>query len=303
MGLRGFTELFDAVHQQRPAVPLVAAGAADETVLKALRKAADWGWVRPLLTGLKTEIVRVAEENGVSLRDFEILDTRETAVAAVGAIRAQRAHSLLKGQLPTPELMRAVLDPQQGLRTSRTICQVVLMEIPRDQRRFLLADTGICIAPTREQKLEILQGALDVAHALGADLPRVAVMAASEKVDERMPETLMAAELAELAVKSNLRCVVRGPLSFDLAYAAEPAEKKRLEGEVLGVADIMLFPNLTAANLVVKAVMYTADCRFGGVLCGAACPVVFMSRADTVETRLHSLALALAIKSRSIQTG
>jgi phosphotransacetylase len=107
-----------------------------------------------------------------------------------------------------------------------------------------------------------------------------------------MPETLDAAELAKRDLPG---CVVQGPLSFDLAYAAQAADKKRIAGPVTGAADVLLFPSLAAANLTVKAIMYTADCRFGGVLCGAACPVVFMSRADTTATRVNSLALALAL--------
>src|SRR5205823_1056545 len=149
----------------------------------------------------------------------------------------------------------------------------------------------ICIYPTLEQKKDILGSALAVARALGAEEPRVAVMAASESVTEAMPETGEAAELQRLQQVGELtRCVIQGPLSFDLAYEASAADKKRIGGPVPGAADVMLFPNLVSANLTVKAIMYTADCQFGGVLMGAACPVVFMSRADTTRTRLNSLA-------------
>jgi phosphotransacetylase len=204
----------------------------------------------------------------------------------------------MKGQIATPALMKAVLAQQSGLRTGRAICQVVLMEIARDRRRFLLADTGITIGPTLEQKADILQSLVEVATVLrepgSADLPRVAVMAASEKVSEAMPDTLHAADLARRNARGEFPgCLVDGPLSFDLAYAAEAGEKKKIAGGVVGAADAMLFPDLLSANLTVKAIMYTADCRFGGLLWGAACPVVFMSRADTAETRLNSLALTL----------
>src|SRR5262249_30870054 len=177
-------------------------------------------------------------------------------------------------------------------------CQVVLMEIRPAGRRFLLADTGICVRPTLEQKADVLRHAAGVARALGADGPRVAVMAATESVTDAMPETLDAAELQRRGEAGEFPgCVVQGPLSFDLAYAADAADKKRIGGPVVGAADVMLFPDLLSANLTVKAIMYTADCAFGGVLCGAACPVVFMSRADTTPTRLHSLALALQLAS------
>jgi phosphotransacetylase len=204
---------------------------------------------------------------------------------------------LMKGQIATPSLMKAVLARDTGLRTDRCICQVVLMEIPRDSRCFLLADTGITIQPTFDQKMDILRSMVEVATSLGngqTEVPRIAVMSATEKASESMPDTIEATELAHRNAAGEIPgCLVQGPLSFDLAYATDAGEKKRIEGTVVGSADGMLFPNLLAANLTVKAIMYTADCRFGGVLCGAACPVVFMSRADSTETRLNSLAFTL----------
>src|SRR5262249_49760073 len=157
---------------------------------------------------------------------------------------------LMKGQIATPALMRAVLDPAAGLRTGRVICQVVLMEIRPARRRFLLADTGICIRPTLEQKADILGSAAGVARALGAEPVRVAGMAATESVTEAMPETLDAAELqrrGEAGVFPG--CLIQGPLSFDLAYAVEAAGKKRVGGPVTGAADVLLFPDLSSANL------------------------------------------------------
>ncbi len=275
---------------------MAAAGGADSTVLAALRSACDRGWVAPIVTGRETEIRRTASEVGVSLAGFTVLDSAEPAVTAVTQVREGQARFLMKGQISTPALLRAMLDPAGGLRTGGVICQVVLMVIPRDRRCFLLADTGICIKPNLEQKKDILDSAAGVARALGEPLPRVAVMAASETVTEAMPETGEAAELQRRQQAGAITgCVVQGPLSFDLAYEASAADRKRISGPVTGAADVMLFPDLSSANLAVKAIMYTADCRFGGVLCGAACPVVFMSRADTTETRLRSLALALRV--------
>jgi phosphotransacetylase len=218
----------------------------------------------------------------------------EIAQTAVAAVRSGDAQALVKGRIATSDLMRAVLDRDTGLRTRRVICQVVLMEILRDRRRFLLADTGICVQPSLDERIDILSSAVEVAHALWMEMPRVAVMAASEIVRPSMPETVEAAELVRRSRLGEFgACVVEGPLSFDLAYAADAGAKKQIEGEVVGEADIMLFPNLLAANLTVKAIMYTADCQFGGILRGTSAPVVFMSRADSTETRLNSLALTL----------
>ncbi|HET6426291.1 MAG TPA: phosphate acyltransferase [Planctomycetaceae bacterium] len=300
MSLLSFDTLFRAADQRLAPVPVVAAGGADRTVLEALSQSAHRGWVKPLLTGSQAEVAVLAHELNIDLAPFEVIDTDDPAGAAVAAVKSGRAKLLMKGQIATPALMKAVLSRETGLRTDRVIGQVVLMEIPRDQRRFLLTDTGITIQPTLAQKIDLLKSLAEVARALwdgpvdGDNVPHIAVMSATEKPTEAMPDTLEAAELQTHALEYGLGpCAVQGPLSFDLAYAADAGEKKRIAGSVVGAADAMLFPNLNAANLTVKALMYAADSRFGGLLVGTSAPVVFMSRADTTSTRLHSLAFTL----------
>jgi phosphotransacetylase len=292
MPLTSFEQLYQDAGASR--IPVAVAGAADRTVVEAMRVARDRGWAEPILVGRAAEIHRIAEEVSNDLQGCPIVESSEPARAAVELVRSGRARLLVKGQIATPELMAAVLDPATGLRTGRAVCQVVLMEIRPAGRRFLLADTGICIQPTLQQKVEILQQSVEVARALGADEPRVALMASTESVTEKMPETLDAAELQRRHRAGEFpRCEIQGPLSFDLAYAADAGDRKRIGGTVVGSADVMVFPNLVSANLTVKAIMYTADCRFGGILCGTTHPVVFMSRADSTQTRLNSLAYAL----------
>jgi phosphate butyryltransferase len=173
---------------------------------------------------------------------------------------------------------------------------VVLMDVHTDGRRFLMADTGIRVAPGLAQKIGIIESTVTMAHALGVERPRVALLAATETVNPAMPETVEAAALRRRNRAGEFPdCVIEGPLSFDLAYAASAAEAKQIEGAVVGAADVMVFPNLVSANLTVKAIMYTAPCRFGGVLRGTTAPVVFMSRADSPATRLNSLVLALRL--------
>lgn len=301
MSLSNFETLFQQADQRTTPITVAAAGGADQTVLEALATATQRGWVRPVLTGNETEIRSLATRLGINLDQFTIVSAEQPAHAAVAEIRAGRAQALMKGQISTPELMSAVLARDTGLRSGRTIGQIVLMELPRDKRCFLLTDTGITIQPTLDQKRDLLRAMVDIAIQLRAPdapadwSPRVAAMAASEKVSPAMPETEEAATLQRESAEGLLgNCAVQGPLSFDLAYANQAAEKKRLEGAVMGAADAMLFPNLLSANLTVKAIMYTADCRFGGVLCGTTAPVVFMSRADDTPTRLRSLAFTLA---------
>jgi phosphotransacetylase len=292
--LLSFSELFQRADAHREPVPLAVAGGADATVLQALLTATERGWVVPFVVGAEAEIRRQAEQCGMSLDGFHIVDAHDAAAAAVALIRGKTASLLMKGQIATPSLMKAVLDPVSGIRTERVICQVVLLELLHTDQRFLLADTGISIQPTLAQKTHILRSAVGLAHGLGAACPHVAALAATEIITTAMPETLEAGELQRLNQTGEISgCLVRGPLSFDMALAPDAAAKKGRDDSAFGVADVLLFPNLLSANLAVKAIMYTADCRFGGMLCGAACPVVFMSRADTTATRLNSLALAL----------
>lgn len=303
MSLIGFDDLYRFADELPAPLPVVAAGGADPTVLEALALAHRRGWVEPVLTGRADDIRQLAHDLNIDLTGFRLVDAEDAAVAAVAEVKAGRARLLMKGQIATPSLMKAVLARDTGLRTNRCICQVVLMEIPRDRRRFLLSDTGITIQPSLDQKADILQSLVEVATALrepaSPSLPRVAVMSATEKATDAMPDTLEAAELTRRNGAGEFSGgTVQGPLSFDLAYATDAGEKKRIEGSVVGAADAMLFPDLLSANLTVKAIMYTADCRFGGVLCGTACPVVFMSRADTTTTRLNSLALTLRMLTR-----
>lgn len=300
MPLVGFESLYRLADELTQPMPVVAAGGADRTVLEAMSQAHQRGWIAPILTGVTSEMQSLAAELNISLDGFRLIGTDDPAAAAVAEVKAGRACMLMKGQIATPALMKAVLNRESGLRTERCICQIVLMEIPRDSRRFLLADTGITIQPTLAQKIDILKSMVEVAHALGdggsSELPRIGVMSATEKATEAMSDTLEAQEIATRNRNGEIEgCLVEGPLSFDLAYATDAAEKKRIEGAVVGAADGMLFPNLLAANLTVKAIMYTADCKFGGVLCGAACPVVFMSRADSTVTRMNSIALTLKL--------
>ena len=300
MSLPGLDQLRSRADALASSVPVAVAGGADRTVLEALRVATDRGWVEPIVVGVEAEVRRLADRAGIDLDGFAILDIEggdAQAVAAVLAVRQGRARFLAKGMIATPCLMNAVLDPEHGLKLGRVVSQVVLMEIVDQSRAFLMGDTGICVKPKLATKVVLVEQAIEVARALGVIHPRVAMMAASESVNATMPETLDAADL-QRRNESGEFCPgasIQGPLSFDLAYSTEAGGKKRIEGEVVGRADAMVFPDLLSANLTVKAIMYTARCQFGGVLRGTTRPVAFMSRADTAETRLNSLALALAL--------
>ncbi len=298
MPLSDFDQLYRDADDRREPVAVAAAGGADRTVIEALGLARERGWVTPMVIGPAAAIAEAAEACGVDLAGFRVIDAEGPGIAeaAVAEVRSGRAGILLKGQVSTPDLMRAVQAPEDGLRAGKVIAQVVLMEVRRDGRRFLLADPGVLIRPNLAKKVEILRGCLSVAHALGVAVPKVALLAAIEAPSVTMPETVEAAELQRRNRDGEFPGgIVQGPLSFDLAYAVDAGDKKRIGGPVVGAADVMIFPDLGSANLTVKAIMYTADCRFGGILIGTSHPVAFMSRADTVATRLNSLALALKL--------
>jgi phosphate butyryltransferase len=298
MQLPSFESLYQKADLIDSPISVAVAGGADKTILQAYRTAINRGWVTPFLLGPESLTRAVAEEHAIDLHGFRFIHTNGPDVprATVALVREGRAQVIAKGQVPTPELMKAVLDSAHGLRTGRIVAQHVLMNLTRDNRRLLLADTGITIRPSLEQKVDLVDAICAIARVLGVPSPHIAIVAASEKVSEAMPETIDATELTRRAAAGAFPgAFVQGPLSFDLAYAREAGDKKHFDGPVVGAADALLFPDLVSANLTVKAIMYTADCQFGGILHGTTHPVAFMSRADTTQTRLNSLALALAI--------
>lgn len=296
MPLPTFKTLFDNADNRSTPAGVAAAGGNDATVLEALSQAVKRGWVKPIVTGSRSEIESTASANNIVLDDFEIIESDSPAVAAVEAVHDGRAQLLMKGQIDTPSLMKAVFNKENGLRTGKTVCQMILMEVPKDNKTFLLSDTGITISPTLEQKEEIVLHAIETAKQLGSASPKIALMSATEKVNDALPDTLDSKELTTRCENGNYgECSVQGPLSFDLAYATVAGSRKKIDGDVVGNCDAMIFPDLLTGNLVVKAIMYTADCQFGGILCGTTAPVVFMSRADSTETRMNSLAYALSV--------
>jgi phosphotransacetylase len=216
MPLDGFDRLAQLADARVQRASLAVAGGDDPTVLAAVRTATDRSWIRPILIGPAPRIESLAGSLGIRLDGFTIhhAEGKAIAEAAVQEVRVGKARVLMKGQIATPALMEAVLDPATGLRSGRVVCQVVLMEIPRDGRRFLLADTGICVHPDLRKRIQILRGAVGVGHALGAARPKVALMAATETVKATMPETVEAAELSRRNQQGEFAdCLIEGPLS------------------------------------------------------------------------------------------
>ena len=242
MNLPSFEQLHQQADRRVKPVAVSVAGGGDRTVLEALRIATDRGWVAPIVVGDPG----IAEDLGIDLAGFRWISAEsmaDQAVLAVREVREGRASILVKGQIATPALMDAVLDPEHGLRLGRVVSQVVLIEIIPQSRRFLMADTGINIKPKLATKIEIVRHVIDVARLLGVGRPRLALMAASESVNPAMPETIDALEIQRRANDGEFADAwIQGPLSFDLAYSTDAGGKKRIDGEVVGLANALVFP-------------------------------------------------------------
>lgn len=207
---------------------------------------------------------------------------------AAAAVRSGAADFLMKGEVDTKAFMGAVLDKERGLRSGQLISHITVIEALG--RMLLITDGGITLNPTLAEKAEIIRNALPVAAWLGLDHPRVAVLAAVEKVNPKMPETVDAEALTKLGLPG---CVVQGPLAVDNAISIAAARAKGIEGEVAGRADILLVPSVLVGNIFAKGIMYFANAKCGGVVAGTSRPVAFLSRADTAETKLNTIALGV----------
>jgi phosphate butyryltransferase len=200
----------------------------------------------------------------------------------------------MKGNLQTGDFMKAVLDKEHGLRKGDLLSHALVLETRKLKRLFIITDGGIVIQPTLEEKAAIIRNVIPLARALGIDCPLIAVLAAVEKVNPKMPETLDAEALVRMNREGALHaCVIGGPFGLDNAISEEAAKLKGITDPVAGKANVLLVPNVVTGNIACKAVMYMADCAFGGIVLGASAPIVLLSRADDAETKLHSLVLGV----------
>lgn len=293
--IRTFDELLQAA-QRGAAARVAVAMAGDLEALEAIKEAADLGLARGILIGDPKEIGKSAGLVGLDLSDQELVaetDPENAARLAVQAVRSGQANVLMKGQLQTADLLRAVLDRERGLRTGRPLSHVAVMELQGERRLILITDGGVNIAPDVARKAQIIDNAVVVARRLGLDTPRVAVLAAVEVINPEMPATIDAAMLAKMADRRQIRnAIVDGPLALDVAISRVAAEQKRLQSPVGGRADILVAPNIEAGNILAKSLQYFAGATMAGVVVGAMVPIVVLSRADQAESKLLSIALA-----------
>jgi phosphotransacetylase len=259
--------------------------------------AAEAGLILPVLYGPGAEIRRTADLAGLDLGKCRIVATdgpEDAALKAAMAAGAGEVAALMKGSLHTDVLLHAVMQKEAKLRTGRLISHCVMMSVPTYARRFIISDVALNIAPDTDQKRDICQNAIGFARALGIEQPKVAVLAAVEMVRTKMPATLDGAILAKMADRGQIvGGIVDGPLDLDAAVDAEAARIKHIASPVVGLADVLIVPNIEAGNMVYKNLAFMADAQVAGLVVGARVPVILTSRADTAAARRFSAAAAV----------
>jgi phosphotransacetylase len=280
-------------------VPTAVAHPCDQSSLAGALEAAAEGLITPILVGPVTKIRNVADQHGIDIEKFRIVDaahSHESAAKAVALVRQGDAELLMKGSLHSDELLGAVVSRELGLRTGRRISHVFIMDVPTYHKVLLVTDAAINIAPTLEDKVDICQNAIDLAVALGVHTPKVAILAAVETVNSKMPATIDAAALCKMADRGQItHGLLDGPLAFDNAISSEAARIKGIRSEVAGDPDILLVPDLEAGNILAKQLTFLANADSAGIVLGARVPIILTSRADSVRARSASCAVAMLV--------
>ncbi len=271
----------------------------DESSLRGALEAARDGLIVPVLVGPESKIRRVAEECGLDLTGLTIVDaphSEAAADAACGLAREGKVDALMKGSLHTDELMAAVVKRENGLRTNRRISHCFVMDVPTLDLALIITDAAINIAPTLQDKVHIIQNAIDLAHVFGRALPKVAILSAMETVNPSVPSTIEAGALCKMADRGQITGgVLDGPLAVDNAINITAARIKRIESPVAGQADILVVPDLEAGNMLAKSLTFMAGADAAGIVLGARVPIILTSRADSLIARQASSAVAMLI--------
>jgi phosphate butyryltransferase len=290
-----FRALF-AKAEKRGSRRFAVAGAESREVLMAVSRAVKMGLMKPVLIGPETRIRKMADRLGISLRGMEVLggaDDAEIADRAARLVSEAKADAIMKGNISTPVVLKAVLDPRYALRSGRLLSHIAVMDVPSYKKLFVITDSGMVIRPTLEQKVGILKNAVEFLRKLGIRSPKIAVLAANEKVSPHMPETSDGVELVRLAGQGIFgNVVLEGPMALDMAFSKESAKIKHVRSRVAGSPDILLVPDIASGNIFAKGLVYLAGAKISGLIVGARIPIVLISRAEKAETWVRSIALA-----------
>ena len=274
--------------------------AHDSAVLEAVEDARVKGIADAILVGDKAKMEEIAKADGVDLSNFEVIDEPDNVAAAhkaVELVHNGKADMYMKGLIDTKSFLKSVLDKEVGLRTEKTLSHVCVFEIKGHDGLLFLSDVAFIPYPTLENKVAIIENTVDIAHACGIENPKVAPLAAVEVVNPKMPVTVEADELTKMNAEGKITgCVIDGPLSLDIAIDREAASHKGAnDRKIAGDADILLFPDIHAGNLVYKTLTHLCECKNGNIMTGTSAPVILTSRSDSKEVKVHSLALAAIV--------
>lgn len=295
---KNLNELVDAARNIGGARIAVAAG-HDPDAIEALKEAQDMGLAECVLIGNAKKIRTMAEQVGFKLKDEQVVDELDEALAArkaIGLIRDGKANLLMKGKIGTAGIIRAVLDKEAGMRGKTLLSQVIVFEVPGFNRLMLMSDAAINILPNIEQKADITRNAITVAHALGIENPHVAALCALELVNSEMQSTVDAAALAAMNRRGQITgAVVDGPIALDAPLSRFAAERKGIVSPLVENTDIFIAPNIESGNILYRAILYFAKGESGGVVMGAKAPLILLSRAETSETKLRSIAISILV--------
>jgi phosphotransacetylase len=302
---RVYPTLIERCAQLEP-VSAAVAHPCDQTSLTAAVEAAEAELIRPVLVGPEHKIRGVAEQLGLDLSPYPLVHaphSHAAAAQAVEIVRASEAETLMKGSLHTDELMAAVVNKATGLRTERRVSHLFIMDVPTYPKPLAITDAAINIFPDLETKVDIVQNAVDMAHALGVEQPKVAILSAVETVTPKIPSTIDAAALCKMAERGQITgALLDGPLAFDNAISKEAAAIKGIRSAVAGDADNLLVPDLEAGNMLAKQLSFLANADAAGIVLGARVPIILTSRADTVRARMASCAVAVLLAYARRQT-
>lgn len=302
--MAALTEILDGIPQEEKTVVAVAA-AADFEVLEAVHRSLQRNLASFRLFDDMDKLLKAIQESHPYLKDHPKIKIHHVsghlsaAEEAVKSVSTKDSDVLMKGHIPTAVLMKAVLHPEFGLRTGQVLSHVAVFEIENFERLVFVTDAGMNIEPDLQRKAEIIQNAVAFAHSIGVEMPVVAPLAAIEVINPLMQATVDAAALAVMNKRGQITgCIVDGPLALDNAISLKAAKHKGISTKSAGIADILLVPTIESGNILYKSLVYFSKAKVGGVIVGAKAPIVLTSRADSAETKLFSL--ALAIRSSSI---
>ena len=285
--------------QKRPRIAMAVAHPCNEDAIESAVEAAKLGLIEPILVGPAARIIGAAKQAKLDIAAFEVIDSEhshDSAAKAVQLVRSGRVEALMKGSLHTDELMAAVVARETGIRTARRISHCFIMDVPSHPDPLVITDAAVNIAPTLEEKVDIVQNAIDLAHAMGQSEVRVAILSAMETVNPKVASTIEAAALCKMADRGQITgAFLDGPLALDNAISREAAAIKHIDSRVAGRATVLVVPDLEAGNMLAKSLSFLAGADAAGIVLGARVPIVLTSRADSLLTRLASCAVAVAV--------